>query len=87
MLGVGKTKFYDLAKSENFPRAIVLGARARGYPPDTTAAIFWLKNRKPAEWRDKQEQQHEANDTLAQLLREISRQGSAAPIATQSKIR
>jgi hypothetical protein len=21
-------------------------------PPDTTAAIFWLKNRKPAEWRD-----------------------------------
>jgi hypothetical protein len=23
------------------------------YPPDTTAAIFWLKNRKPAEWRDK----------------------------------
>lgn len=24
------------------------------YPPDTTAAIFWLKNRKPLEWRDKQ---------------------------------
>jgi hypothetical protein len=23
--------------------------------PDTTAAIFWLKNRRPAEWRDKQE--------------------------------
>ncbi len=23
------------------------------YAPDTTAAIFWLKNRKPAEWRDK----------------------------------
>lgn len=22
------------------------------YPPDTTAAIFWLKNRKPGEWRD-----------------------------------
>lgn len=21
--------------------------------PDTTAAIFWLKNRKPADWRDK----------------------------------
>lgn len=21
--------------------------------PDTTAAIFWLKNRRPAEWRDK----------------------------------
>lgn len=24
-------------------------------PPDTTAQIFWLKNRKPSEWRDKQE--------------------------------
>ena len=24
-------------------------------PPDTTAAIFWLKNRKPAEWRDKRD--------------------------------
>lgn len=23
------------------------------YPPDTTAGIFWLKNRRPAEWRDK----------------------------------
>ena len=23
--------------------------------PDTTAAIFWLKNRKPADWRDKSE--------------------------------
>jgi hypothetical protein len=22
--------------------------------PDTTAQIFWLKNRKPAEWRDRQ---------------------------------
>ncbi|GAA5395219.1 hypothetical protein BOVMAS34_12480 [Streptococcus uberis] len=23
--------------------------------PNTTAQIFWLKNRKPADWRDKQE--------------------------------
>ena len=23
--------------------------------PDTTAQIFWLKNRKPQEWRDKKE--------------------------------
>lgn len=25
------------------------------YPPDTTAAIFWLKNRQSGNWRDKQE--------------------------------
>ena len=24
-------------------------------PPDVTAQIFWLKNRKPKEWRDKQD--------------------------------
>ena len=26
--------------------------------PDTTAAIFWLKNRKPQVWRDKQDVEH-----------------------------
>lgn len=25
------------------------------YPPDVTAAIFWLKNRQSSKWRDKQE--------------------------------
>lgn len=24
------------------------------YPPDPTSAIFWLKNRQPKKWRDKQ---------------------------------
>lgn len=28
------------------------------YPPDPTAMIFWLKNRKPKDWRDKQEVEH-----------------------------
>ena len=26
--------------------------------PDTTAAIFWLKNRKPEQWRDKHDHEH-----------------------------
>jgi molecular chaperone DnaK (HSP70) len=25
------------------------------YPPDTAAIVFWLKNRKPKEWRDRTE--------------------------------
>ncbi|HFD2043503.1 TPA: transposase [Clostridium perfringens] len=29
--------------------------------PDTTAQIFWLKNRKPEEWRDKKDIKHEGN--------------------------
>lgn len=27
-------------------------------PADTTAGIFWLKNRRPGEWRDKHEHDH-----------------------------
>lgn len=27
-------------------------------PPDVTAQIFWLKNRRPEDWRDKQEHEH-----------------------------
>ncbi|SDI15669.1 hypothetical protein SAMN05192534_12356 [Alteribacillus persepolensis] len=29
--------------------------------PNTTAAIFWLKNRKPSDWRDKQEIKHDGD--------------------------
>ena len=38
------------------------------YPPDTTAAIFWLKNRKPKDWRDKQEVELNVNGSLADRL-------------------
>lgn len=34
------------------------------YPPDPTAMIFWLKNRKPDDWRDKQEIQVDAGPIL-----------------------
>lgn len=40
------------------------------YPPDTTAAIFWLKNRKPAEWRDKTTVEHELPEDMAKWLGE-----------------
>ena len=37
--------------------------------PDTTAQIFWLKNRKPAEWRDRREiESTEAIDKLDGIL-------------------
>lgn len=31
------------------------------YSPNTTAQIFWLKNRQPTKWRDKQELEHSGN--------------------------
>ena len=38
--------------------------------PDTTAAIFWLKNRRPDEWRDKTEQHltHDFSPEAAEWL-------------------
>lgn len=41
---------------------IVITPTIKHYPPDTTAAIFWLKNRQPAKWRDKQEVDHTSSD-------------------------
>ncbi len=36
----------------------------RYYPPDTTAQIFWLKNRKPRQWRDKREQDIDVTEAV-----------------------
>jgi hypothetical protein len=33
---------------------IVITPTIKHYPPDTTACIFWLKNRQPKLWREKQ---------------------------------
>lgn len=45
------------------------------YPPDTTAAIFWLKNRQPEKWRDVWKIDHQGKvdvtTTSEQLLAEI----------------
>lgn len=34
---------------------IVTHDTVKHYPPDTTAAMFWLRNRQPKEWREKTE--------------------------------
>ena len=49
------------------------------YPPDTTALIFWLKNRKPDEWRDKVTQEHDVSDGLQELLRSIDGKSTGLP--------
>lgn len=42
----------------------------REIPPDVGAIVFWLKNRKPKQWRDKIEAlpESQTNDLLASLL-------------------
>ena len=37
-------------------------------PPDTPAATFWLKNRRPTKWRDRQEVEHSGTLTLGELV-------------------
>ena len=44
------------------------------YPPDTTAAIFWLKNRSKANWRDRIEQDITTNGESIKLSAEQSEQ-------------
>lgn len=48
---------------------IIITKLTKHYPPDTTAAIFWLKNRQCKNWRDKTESQ--VNLNLGKDLEEI----------------
>ena len=51
-----KQEIQDAAvKGVKTTKRIKLKLIEKDVPPDTTAAIFWLKNRKPEEWRDKHE--------------------------------
>jgi hypothetical protein len=45
-------------------------------PPDTTAQIFWLKNRRPGRWRDKIEAAPETANELLQSLFDLERRSS-----------
>lgn len=49
--------------------------------PDVTAAIFWLKNRKGQDWRDKTERDvnHGVQDSLTELLNQIDGRSKGLP--------
>jgi hypothetical protein len=40
-------------------------------PPDTAACIFWLKNRRPALWRDRHEIDHKVPPRSDQSIEEL----------------
>lgn len=58
---------FDSEKVFQFQGQIVRTATKEHIPPDTTAAIFWLKNRKPGEWRDVRTIEGTVNHQLAGL--------------------
>jgi hypothetical protein len=44
-----------VARGANMGSEIVITPTIKHYPPDTTAASLWLRNRQPERWRDKQD--------------------------------
>lgn len=51
------TKDELMLAREQFPKTkmVLVERKAKEVVPDTTAQIFWLKNRKPEQWRDKKD--------------------------------
>lgn len=44
------------------------------YAPDVTAQIFWLKNRRPDIWREKQDKQVEDYSKVDELLEKLEKE-------------
>lgn len=51
-------RFVSFSKAEDTGKLIVTKEVTKEVLPDTTAQIFWLKNRRPDRWRDKQDIEH-----------------------------
>jgi hypothetical protein len=51
-------------KVEKDKEKVVTVEVERFMPPDTTAAIFWLKNRRPTEFRDRHDLEHSGGVTV-----------------------
>lgn len=53
-------------------KSVLVEEKTKEVVPDTTAQIFWLKNRRPDKWRDRQDIQHsgEITNTIQQLTPE-----------------
>lgn len=46
--------FHPEEKIFTYEGGVIRADTIRHYPPDPTSMIFWLKNRQPDKWRDKQ---------------------------------
>lgn len=53
---------YEEIKTEESDQGKKKTVTTKEVVPDTTAQIFWLKNRQPRLWRDKQEIDHQSSD-------------------------
>lgn len=58
---------HDAVKIMQYEGEPVIVPYVERYPPDTTACIFWLKNRRPDLWREKVEVEH--STSIAETLK------------------
>ncbi len=66
------TKELSVDKETGESKLIVTKEVTKHIAPDTTAGIFWLKNRRPDEWRDRvQEDNNAALNKLDDILSEV----------------
>lgn len=66
---------FDAVKIFQHQGEIIRAEYREHVPPSDTAAIFWLKNRRKDEWRDKQEMEHSAVGDFADFLKRIADNG------------
>jgi transcriptional regulator with XRE-family HTH domain len=64
---------------------VVITPIIKHYPPDTTACIYWLKNRDPEKWPDRQKVEHSAT-IVGVDLKEIEKKSESELITLFSKI-
>ena len=63
-----KESYYD-ARGKKVEKEKVIHVEEEHYvPPDTVAMMFWLKNRKPEDWNDKQHLEVNSQVKLEDLL-------------------
>lgn len=58
---------FDALKIDTYQGRVIKTRYVEHIPPDVTACIFWLKNRKPDEWRDVKAVEHDVGKRLARL--------------------
>lgn len=66
-----KNVYYDDHGRRCEKEELVVGKDEVYIPGDTTAQIFWLKNRKPEEWRDKRIVEDDAGDKANEIVRNM----------------
>jgi hypothetical protein len=79
---------HDAVHVSNYQGAVTLTPIIEHHAPDTTACIFWLKNRRPDRWRDIKAVEHDIGRRLAELAESdlnarlaqlLGKAGAAAP--------